>query len=142
MYAFGRGDCVILHGANVYVDQVAYALDKEVLRGASTGNFELGADLETDGRETLRVAVELRPGIEPTEGLRAQCQQGLIEGLHSVNSLFRTVHGASHGTITVEVALLPHGAFGPVAAKRHQALRRAEVHPSPDTPEAKRRDGA
>ena len=64
MYAFGRGDCVILHGANVYVDQVAYALDKEVLRGASTGNFELGADLETDGREYY-VGLDMQSAMHP-----------------------------------------------------------------------------
>jgi phenylacetate-CoA ligase len=109
LYVFGRSDAVIVHGGNVYRDDVAYVLDQRDLLASNSGNFDLSVETDADGRTVLRAQVELGAGVEATAALRSQYQQRLIQGLQQVNSIFRAVYTASEGQIAVEVELVPFG---------------------------------
>ncbi|HEY7063848.1 MAG TPA: hypothetical protein VII06_20385 [Chloroflexota bacterium] len=121
LYAFGRSDAVIVHGGNVYRDEVWHALEQPALIGTNTGNFEFSGTTDAEGRVALRVEVELRGGVEPTETLRTQYHAALVSELQRVNSIFRAVYAASSGSITLEVVLVPIGTLEFRSAKRPRA---------------------
>lgn len=109
LYTYGRGDAVVLHGANVYAEHLREVLEKACLRAATTGTFQFGATTEPTGRATLRVEIELRPGLAPTAELRALYEHGILRGLLGLNSEFRSAYESARGQLTLDVALVPHG---------------------------------
>jgi len=123
VYVFGRSDAAIVHGANVYVEQVRAVLEQPGLPAFTSGRFRLGASTEPDGQATLRVEVELRPGVEASPELTASYQQAVVQGLQQVSSEFRAAYEAARGRVAVQVALLPFGAFHQTGGK-HQYLER------------------
>ncbi len=123
VYVFGRSDAATVHGANVYVEQVRAVLEQPGLPAFTSGRFRLGASTDPDGRATLRVEVELRPGVEASPDLSASYQQAVAQGLQQVNSEFRSAYEAARGRLEVQVVLLPFGAFDQTRGK-HQYLAR------------------
>jgi phenylacetate-CoA ligase len=123
VHVFGRSDAAIVHGANVYVEQVRQVLDGPGLPAFTTGRFQLEGLTDPDGRSILRVEVELRAEIEASAELCASYQQAILQGLQQVNSEFRVAYEAARGRIAVHVALLPFGTFRQTTGK-HQYLAR------------------
>ena len=128
LYVFGRSDAVIMHGANVYKDHLAHVLEETSLHATNTGNFELSAVTDPDGRGTLQVDVELSAGVEPTDALRLLYEESILQGLQRLNAGFRTVYQASNGRITAAVTLLPFGQMALRGPKRQRSASGAGSH--------------
>jgi phenylacetate-CoA ligase len=122
LYVFGRSDAVIVQRANVSVHHVAHVLDGDELHVLTSGNFELGAATDADGRATLYVTVELREGVEATDAVRAQIQTRLVQGLLAVSSEFRDAYRSAPGRLAVDVELVPCGSFAR-GLKQHRRVR-------------------
>ncbi len=111
LYVFGRSDAVIVQRANVSVHHVAHVLEGDALHALSSGNFELGASTDADGRATLHMTVELREGVEATDAVRERFQSELLAGLLAVNSEFRDAYHSTAGRLALEIELVPAGWF-------------------------------
>jgi phenylacetate-CoA ligase len=122
LYVFGRSDAVIIQRANVSVHHVAHVLEGPELHAFASGNFELGASTDADGRATLHVTVELRDGIEATDALRARFQPRIVQGLVKMNSEFRDAYRSAAGRLAVVVELVPYGSF-PRGLKQYRRVR-------------------
>jgi phenylacetate-CoA ligase len=126
LFAFGRSDAVIVHGGNVYLHEVAAALEQPDLHRSNSGNFELALVTAADGRLTLKVAVELEADVPPSEPLRARYEHEVLQGLLQVSSRFRAAYDASNGRLTVEVRLLPFGAIAGTGPKQRRVVLPSE----------------
>jgi phenylacetate-CoA ligase len=109
LYVHGRSDAVILHGGNIYVDEVAHVLEMPELRASNSGNFEVATEPQADGRVTVRLTVELQEGQTATDELMALYQRCVLEGLQEVSARFRAAYAASQGRTRLEVGLVPYG---------------------------------
>jgi phenylacetate-CoA ligase len=118
LYVFGRTDGVIIHGVNIYHDEVGHVLEEAELSTYQTGNFEIAASADAEGRATLDVSVELRPGLAPSDELHRMYRERLLSGLQQVSSIFRAVYDMAQGRIAVDVDLLPYGALEAKSPKR------------------------
>jgi phenylacetate-CoA ligase len=110
MYVFGRSDAIIVHGGNIYLDEVARVIEAPELRTSSTGKFELSSAAAADGRVTVHLAVELRPDAAATDVLQALYERAVLDGLQRVSARFRAVYEADRERVGVAVKLLPYGA--------------------------------
>lgn len=140
MYVHGRSDAVILHGGNLYLDEVAHVLEQPALRASHTGNFELSQTADADGRVTLRVAVELREDVVASEELRTLYQRGMLEGLKGASARFRAAFEASQGRTSLVVTFVPCGAMQSRGPKRRRVVLPHEADPVRDEPPASGRD--
>lgn len=111
LYTYGRADAVVVHGANVYSEQLREVLEQPALRAATTGEFQFGASTEPDGSAALRIEVELRAGLAPTEELRTLHETLTQRALLRLNSELRNAFEAARGSIRLEVVLRPHGSM-------------------------------
>ena len=118
LYTYGRADAAVVHGANVYAEHVREVLEQPALRAATTGQFQFGATTDPDGRATLRIEVELRAGLAPTEELRTLHESLVQRALLRLNSELRNAFEA-FGERPLEVAATlrasPFDAFWSVA---------------------------
>jgi phenylacetate-CoA ligase len=126
LYVFGRTDGVIIHGVNIYHDEVRHVLETAELSDYQTGNLEVAATADAEGRATLQVRVELRPGLAPSEALRRLYEERLLSGLQQISSIFRAVYRTAQGRIAVEVEPIPYGALHAKSPKRPQVALAAE----------------
>ncbi|HZS03072.1 MAG TPA: hypothetical protein VFE37_30455 [Chloroflexota bacterium] len=128
-YVHGRSDAIILHGGNVYLDEIAYVLDRPPLGVSNTGHFEVSQVAGARGEVTLRLVVELVDGVNMSEALRAQYERGIVEGLQVASPRFRAAYQASLGRTQVTITLVPFGtlASGP---KRQRVVLPHESQPS------------
>jgi len=130
LYVFGRSEAVIIQRANVSVQHVAHILEGNELYASTSGNFELGASTDADGRATLQVAVELRDAVEATDALRSRFETQIVQGLLAVNSEFRDAYRSTAGRPAVVVELLPCGSFTR-GLKQHRRVRNPGDPPTP-----------
>ncbi|HLH25213.1 MAG TPA: hypothetical protein VK066_22045 [Chloroflexota bacterium] len=121
-YVHGRSDAVILHGGNVYLDEIAHVLEQPPLGASNTGHFEVSQAASADGQVTLRLVVELREGISPGEGLSTQYERDFLAGLRSVSPRFQAAYDASQGRAKVVVTLVPHGRMAGSGPKRRRVV--------------------
>lgn len=142
LYVFGRSDAVIVQRANVSVHHVAHVLEGNDLHAFTSGNFELGAATDPEGRATLQVEVELRDGVEATDALRARFATRIVQGLLEVNSEFRDAYRSAADRLAVAVELVPFGTFAG-GLKQRRRVRNPGDRPAPNPPApGERRGGA
>lgn len=110
MYAFGRSDAIIVHGGNVYLDQLADVAESPALRDFTTGMFEVSSVAAHDGRVTVRLILELRPDAQASDGVQRVCEQAVVDGLQRVSARFRAVYQSERDRVNVEVELASFGA--------------------------------
>jgi phenylacetate-CoA ligase len=131
-YVFGRTDGIIVHGINVYTDQVRHALEESRLEAYHTGNLQLSASTDAEGRATICITIELRRGAVPTESLQAQYHARLVEGLLQTSSILRAVYQAGGGRLHVELDLVPYGALRSANPKRPGSMVAQDTVPPLD----------
>ncbi|HZS00109.1 MAG TPA: hypothetical protein VFE37_15450 [Chloroflexota bacterium] len=122
LYVHGRSDAVILHGGNLYLEEVAQVLEQPGLRETSSGNFELSAAAEADGQVTIRLTAELRAGQAATDELQAGYSRLVLEELLRLSPRFRAAYEASRGRARVEVTLVPFGALERRGTKQQRVV--------------------
>jgi phenylacetate-CoA ligase len=122
MYAFGRSDAIVVHGGNIYLDEVAQVIEAAELRTSTTGKFELASDADADGRVTVRLAVELRADAEATDELQRLYERTVVDGLQRVSARFRAVYEAQPERVNVAVSLVPFGAGAAWGPKGRRVL--------------------
>jgi len=141
LYVHGRTDAVIVHGANVYVEQVADVLAQSGLRQSTTGRFQLGAVTDPDGAARVKVTIELRADVQPTEALRQLYHHAILTGLQRRNSEFRNAYTTAQGRLTVSITLVPFGTFAVTSSKHRYIVHDPETQPRP-APERRRTDSS
>lgn len=109
LYVFGRSDAVILHGGNLYLDEVAHALDQSPLQAATSGSFELSTSSAADGSATVRLVVELGRGMNGAADLRERSERQVLEALLRVSPRFQAAYNASRGRARLDLKLVPFG---------------------------------
>ena len=89
VWVFGRSHFAIsYYGANVFPEMVSVALDRAEARAWVTGKFVMEAR-ETDARDRrLAIAVELAPGVAPTDAIRDALETGILAELRRLDSEF------------------------------------------------------
>jgi phenylacetate-CoA ligase len=109
LFVHGRSDAVILHGGNLYLDEVAYVLEHPELRDTASGNFELATAAGAAGEVTVQMTVELREGLPASADLQTLYERRVPEELQRVSARFRAAYQASQGQTAVAVTLVPFG---------------------------------
>ncbi|HLH27240.1 MAG TPA: hypothetical protein VK066_32370 [Chloroflexota bacterium] len=127
MYAFGRSDAIMIHGANVYVDQLTEVLTQPALRSSNTGHFRLAGENHPDGRATLHLQIELSAGVPATEELTALYHHSVVQGLQRVSTEFRSAYEMAHGRIAVEIELMPFGSLALTTPKHQYLVRKPDL---------------
>lgn len=89
VHVFGRSSFALsFYGANVYPENIAVGLEQPALLAALSGKFVLQILLDADQNPILDVAVELLPGVSPSEALAADVAASLQRELERLNSEF------------------------------------------------------
>lgn len=89
VYVFGRADFTVsFYGANIYPENVAVGLEQAGIMGSVTGKFVLQVSENADGDKSLRVAVELLPGVAADDNLSSAIARSIREQLLRLNSEF------------------------------------------------------
>jgi phenylacetate-CoA ligase len=134
LYVHGRSDAITVHSVNVYLDEVAHALEQPALRTSNTGNFEVSTVSSAAGLVTLRVVVELRAGLSPDDALLAVYQQRVLAGLAEASPRFRATYEASRERTALEVAFVSYGTMQGRGPKRQRVVLPHEVHQASGAP--------
>lgn len=93
IYAFGKSDqTAILYGANVYPENIRYALEEEGLRQYCTGKIIMYTDLDNNKDQRLYIEAECANGTKPTKRLTQKIAGRILETLLDINSEYRVVH--------------------------------------------------
>jgi phenylacetate-CoA ligase len=111
LYAFGRKDCVIVDGANIYAEGVAPAL---LLPGMEEiHNWKLTVQERDDGRLQFVILVETLDGVSPTaDAAKARTdgyQQAFLGQLLEVNPDFRSAYRNNPECLTPVIRLYARG---------------------------------
>ena len=110
MYAFGRKDCVIVDGANIYAEGVAPALLKPGME--SITNWKLSVQEREDGRLQFVILVQSREGVGPIardDARSLHYQKVFLEQLLEVNPDFHSAYRNNPECLTPSVVVYEHG---------------------------------
>lgn len=89
VYVFGRADFTVsYYGANIYPENVMVGLEQPQIMDWVTGKFVLQTQDTAEGDKYLAIAVELLPGVEPTEEMAATIAASIHAQLLRLNSEF------------------------------------------------------
>ena len=104
-YCFGRTDAATIYGVNIYTENIQAALEEKEILGTSTGRFKFKTVYDRNQNQTLKVGVELKRGVEPTENLTQTYRETLVKTLREKNSEYNYLSGEKGGKVCPQVRL-------------------------------------
>ncbi|MEK7322215.1 MAG: phenylacetate--CoA ligase family protein [Pseudomonadota bacterium] len=89
VYLFGRADFTVSYfGANIYPENISVGLEQAEVRDWVSGKFVLQVSEAADLNETLRIVVELLPGVTADDAKRETVAAAVLAELRRLNSEF------------------------------------------------------
>ncbi|KAL4442730.1 hypothetical protein ABPG77_006724 [Micractinium sp. CCAP 211/92] len=122
-WVFGRSFWTVsVFGANVFVENIMSGMEQPELAEATTGKFVLLVEETADLDRQLAVRVELAPGVQPSEALRAQVASVLLRELRRLNSEYSAYVPAERQLPAVHLHLHADPAWFPAGVKHKWVL--------------------
>ncbi len=124
VYVFGRADFTVsYYGANIYPENVAVGLEQPNIITRVSGKFVLETQETTNGDKVLHIAVELLPGVEPSEALETEIAKSVRIQLLRLNSEFANYTPAERQLPRISLHAFANPDYFPVGVK-HRYTRK------------------
>lgn len=123
-YVFGRARfAVSYYGANVFPETVSIALEQPEVRAWVTGKFVMEVEEDAERDRRLHVAVELAPGVEPSEERAGTAADAVVRVLRRLNSEFSGYVPAERQRPRVTLWPAGHPEYFPAGVKHRYARK-------------------
>ena len=109
VYVSGRSDfSVVFRGANIYPEEIRYALDDQGLAEYITGRFTMIRKEDKKLNQILEINVELKKGEQSSEKLAEEIKNKIIAHLRENNSEYNDQYSSDPTQAVPAINLLPH----------------------------------
>jgi phenylacetate-CoA ligase len=109
VYVYARSDfTVVFRGANIYPEEIRYALDDYNLTKYVTGRFTMIRKEDRKLNQILEINVELRKGVKPKNKIAQTVQEKIITHLCKNNSEYNYLYVLEKEKVYPTIVLRPY----------------------------------
>lgn len=109
VYVYERSDlALILRGANIYPEEIKYALQHGSFENAVTGKFTMAKTEDEQLNAYFEINVELKQGVPPSESLAREIEERVVETLRKRNMEYNDQYQSRPEMMRPRVRLWPY----------------------------------
>ncbi|MBU0546338.1 ThiF family adenylyltransferase [Patescibacteria group bacterium] len=110
LYIYGRSDhTIVLHGANIYPENIKYALENSALADYASGKFVMQKIEDKNLKPIFDLHLELKNNIEPSDELNKKFRSIITENLRKINREYNVIYEYGDEVVGPHITLYPFG---------------------------------